>query len=524
MPRNDAFAFSRVAEHLHETGELELIAYGRMLLIGHLLWAQPFLAVFSDREVAGNLAGIVASSVALGAYLALALRFVGLLKAAAAVLVLAVFQGFAVTVPTFMTEPTALALNGLALLAAVSALAATGRTSTGLLVAAAAFTVASFSVREFAVALLVAIVGVTAWQRRDLRRTALLLGGAGLLACGALSLWHSSLSGLEPSDLSVGPTDLKFGLLRTAPGFVSLGLGLLPVTIAPTLRLLARGHDRWLLALGAALGAAGAVLPLIGGPERMLAEDVYTRWGASGQSLAIGRRPELFPGWAWFPLNALAFIGSVCLGIVAVAYLGQRLRGSDRPPPSALLLEASVAFYAGLIALFGVVGPLFNDRYLWPIVPLVVLLVWRVQVPELEPQHRLAPFAKPAGAIAWVCVALVAVTVIQDSAAYDGARWRAGDRLVEAGGAAPGDVDAGLEWIGAHSDAVRDVDGHEGRPVTAEDPYYEGFWPPVARCFVVSSERLDPFRYAVLGTAHYRSRLWTTERTLWLLRRAGCRA
>jgi len=58
VARDDAWSYSRTAQLFHQTGHYQLIRYGRMMLVGHIIWGQPFLWVFHNREVAGNVAGI----------------------------------------------------------------------------------------------------------------------------------------------------------------------------------------------------------------------------------------------------------------------------------------------------------------------------------------------------------------------------------------------------------------------------------------------------------------------------------
>lgn len=525
VPRNDAFAYSRIAEVFEHTGSFEPIAYGRMLLIGHILWGQPYLWLIDDRELAGNVAGIVASGLAVVAFFFLVKRLTDLATAVKALLVFGAFQGIALTVPTYMTEPTALALDAVAVLAAVVALDRRRRSAMVYIVAAYAACVASFAVREFAVAILVAIAAVVTWKRRDLRLFAAAAGVVALVACGLLYVWHSSLPGLEPSELELNPG----GVARTAPGFVTLGLGLLPLTLGPAIRLVLAPRGRRLTLLGAFVGGLAAVIavtrpnfnPALG--RSTLADDIYARPGASGDALAQGARPDLLPDWAWAVLQVLGVLGSISLGIVLLAYVGRRI-ADDRARVSAaiLLLEAVTLAYGAEIAFFGIFGPLFNDRYLWPLVPLAAVLAARLDEPAPSPLAagtRHAPrSARLAPAASLVALAFFAVTYMQDSAAYDAARWRAGNDLVSRG-IPPSHIDAGLEWSGAHSTQPRDIDAHMGRPVTTEDPFYIGFWAPAFRCFVVSNERLDPRRFDLVATETYRSRLWTAERTLWVLRR-----
>ncbi len=181
VPRNDAWSYSRTAELLHDTGTYELLRYGRMTLVGHIGWAQPFLSVFDNREVAGNVAGIVACSIALTCFYLLARGYVAERPALVATALLAVFPGLAATVPTYMTEPTALALTGLSLLLALTALRSERTPAGWLLGGAVAAAVAGFSVREFGIAVLVAVVGAILFRRRDLRAVAAAAGLFGLL-------------------------------------------------------------------------------------------------------------------------------------------------------------------------------------------------------------------------------------------------------------------------------------------------------------------------------------------------------
>src|SRR3989442_7748548 len=46
IPRDDDWAYYRIANTLLATGHIHLIGWNDMTLIGHLLWGAPFLAVF----------------------------------------------------------------------------------------------------------------------------------------------------------------------------------------------------------------------------------------------------------------------------------------------------------------------------------------------------------------------------------------------------------------------------------------------------------------------------------------------
>ena len=532
IARNDAFSYTRIADNLHQTGRLQFISYGRMELIGHLLWLQPFLSLFHDRETAGSVAGVVSAAAATVLLLLVCARVVGIGRAVVPLLVLAVFQGVATTVPTAMTDFTALAFDAGALYCAARGLALPGRRCLRWVLPAFTLAVASFSVREFGIVLVLSVALTLAVARADVRRPVLALAAATVTVCGAIYLWHSHQSGLEPSAFRVSPQTLAL----TAGGFCTLGLGLLPVTLVHAPRLVAACGLRWPLAVGLTAGVGSpvvsALLPgfsLVATGRKALADDVYTRWGASGRALAVGGRPTLFGQWAWVLLNAAACVGSILLGLALAAYITLRLTGRHSPTSEplngrvVLLLETTTGLHLLVVGAFGLVT-LFNDRYLWLAAPLLATLLIdaaeqvRGAAPAIDPGRRTRLFAVCAS---WLVLAVVALAVAQDSAAYDAARWRGGTRLVALGLPAA-QVDAGLEWVGAHSSAVRNINGHAGRPETLDDPYYEGFWAPTARCGVVYGHPPDPSTFTVAGLVRYRSRLWTTVRTLWLARRRTC--
>ncbi len=513
MPRNDAWSYSRTAEILHETGHYELIRYGRMMLVGHIAWVQPFLSIFDDREVAGNVAGIVACAIAVTCFYLLGCRFVTRRRALAAVAVLAVFPGFAATVPTYMTEPTALALTAGSLLLAVGSLRAEGSRARVLLGAAVLTAVAGFSVREFGIAVLIAVIGA-ALCRKELRAPAALVGALGLVACAGVYTWHERLPNLEPTELRLTLT----GGPQVIRALCTLGLGLLPLTFLPALGLLRRVREERHVAAGLGIGVTVVLLALVSsfydvaGSRTLLASNMLTRFGVSSQSLAVGARPVVIPDVVWAAINLAAAVGAVCLALVVAELvagrIGGRLAGGDW-----VLLELFVVAHLAVVLIFGLLGPLFEERYLWPAVVPLALLVLRVQEPA-------AALSRPLRAAPWAlggALAVIAVVLAQDSGSYDGGRWLAAERLVAAG-AAPQDIDAGLEWVGAHASAPRSL--AEGQVDTLH-PYYELFYPR-ARCWVVSNERLAPADYELAATRTYRSHLGLTERTLYVHRRRNC--
>jgi Dolichyl-phosphate-mannose-protein mannosyltransferase len=514
VPRNDAWSYSRIAEVFHDTGHYELLRYGRMTLVGHIGWAQPFLSVFDNREVAGNVAGIVASAIAFSCFYLLARRFVPALPALAAVGLLAIFPGVWSTVPTFMTEPTALALTGLSLLLAVAALRAEGSRAGVLLGASVLVAVVGFAVREFGIAVLLAVVAAALVRREDLRRVAWASGLSGVAACGGIYLWHAQLPYLEPTPLRF---DLSNSVSQPARGICTLALGLLPFTLAAAIPLLRRVRRERHLTIGLGVGAAVALVALtssllaLDDSRSVLASYMYTRSGVSSQSLAVGTRPALVPDLVWAPINLAAAFGAVCLALVVAELVSQRVRGV-LAGGDWVLLEFFAGCHVAVVLTFALLGPLFDERYWWPAVVPIALLVWRVYRPGTLAKLGLAAAWGAAGVLM-----LFAALFAHDSGEYDGARWLAAERLV-AQGAVPQDIDGGLEWVGAHASGPRSLDSG---PVDQLHPYYEYFFPR-RRCWTISNEPLDPATHELVDTATYRSRFWLAKRTIYVERLRSC--
>ena len=364
-----------------------------------------------------------------------------------------------------------------------------------------------FTVREFGVVAPCAVIVALAFARRVSRAFAASVAGAVLLACVAFYVWHGQLSGLEATALHLDPRSLAFPLLA----MFTLGFYVLPATLRPALSLL-RARDR--LTGAGAIATAVLALPLYVKAHKLVSADMLDRFGVSRQSVLSGTRPELFPWAAWIVINVVALLGGVCLVVVVIDLVRRRLR--NREIDAFLPLETFTVAYTIMIALYGAVVGMLDDRYIWPLVlPVAIIVVGRTERP-VAPERR---------GIAWLTVApllvlfLTSTTLNQDAAAYDGARWAAAQALVDAG-ASPSQVDGGLEWEGSHSTANADLSARGKRVVSPSEPYYFGFWPPARRCFVVSNSPPDPGGQ-LLGTRTYRSQLGLRTRSLYVWLRPG---
>ena len=318
IPRNDAFAYSKVAQTLADHGTIELVGYGRMSLIGHIVLAQPLFELINNREVAGNIFGIVMMSIAIVLSYALARRFLRRGLAIVVTLTLILVPGLANSTPTFMTEPTFLCLTVGTLLAGVLSFQSP-RYARHWLVLSAVLGFASFTVREFGVVAPLAVIVALAFARRVSRAFAASVAGAVGIAYVAFYEWHRHLSGLEATALHLDPRSLAYPLLA----LFTLGFYVLPATLRPGLSLL-RARDR--LTGAGAIAAAVLALLLYVTAHKLFSADMLDRVGVSRQAVLSGTRPELFPWAGWIVLNAVALVGGVCLVVVVIDLVRRRLR------------------------------------------------------------------------------------------------------------------------------------------------------------------------------------------------------
>ena len=85
-----------------------------------------------------------------------------------------------------------------------------------------------------------------------------------------------------------------------------------------------------------------------------------------------------------------------------------------------------------------------------------------------------------------------------NSFAFDAARWKAGNRLVQTG-LAPELVDAGWEWVGLYQPGWQ-----VGYQLVPTRTYYERLWPGRRQCGIATSVQGDaPSGSTLVGTVPY---------------------
>jgi hypothetical protein len=159
-----------------------------------------------------------------------------------------------------------------------------------------------------------------------------------------------------------------------------------------------------------------------------------------------------------------------------------------------------------LVARVFTAGPLF-DRYLLPVVAVGAMIVIRAAPWPARWRRALA-----AGALA--VLAFVSLAFLVETDRFAVARWHAGERLVRAG-FAPSEIDAGFEWVGAHTlrPAAPPSSKHFGFA-----RWYIAYFPGSRNCATVSSVSIDDPALKPIGSLNWQPLPGARDQTLHLYR------
>jgi 4-amino-4-deoxy-L-arabinose transferase-like glycosyltransferase len=519
LPRNDDWVYRRIALELAQTGVLALHGVTTMMF-GQIVLTQPFLWLSGPQPWGFAAAGIVFAAAAVVCSYLLARQFLPPLRAAVATSLLLLFPAYLAYATSFMTDVPAIAAQSACL--ALGAIALHRRPIWNRwLLASAAVGCLAFSIREFAIAAPASVlVSAIITEPRRFREWALAIAVVGF--CGFLYLLKSAPG--QDAGILVGTGALYLSTYAVS----SISLVLLPAALIGGMwwrhewarRDVAIGAELGLLIVGIRLVQLfrdGAMPPvLLGNPA--------SPWGAPGIPYLIGGRPLLFDETAWAMLGLLALVATVVVLSVGTGIAGAYLRRSDGSwravikqigSPIGPLLLFSIAVVAGL-TLYGRQFALF-ERYYWPlVVPMATLFMYRPngyspQAATASPRVEL-PVAASVTAF-FTFISVVSLIFMLNSFAFDSARWRGGERLVQLG-IQPDDVDAGYEWVGFHQP---DLPGpYETLPVQT---FYDTLWPGRRECGIVTSQKTGPTGAALVGTVGYSLLLITgPEELLYLYR------
>ncbi|HVE47739.1 MAG TPA: hypothetical protein VNA57_13445 [Acidimicrobiales bacterium] len=499
LPHSDDFTFSATAINYLRTSGFHLGGDEQMVLIGHVLWAQPFLRLFGAGPNALHLAGLVAAGLGLASCFLILRRLGHPRFALLGTSCVALLPGFALLAGTFMTDVTAFAAQMVCLALGLAALDRSGSTHIVLLASSSVFGVAAFSVRQTAIPALAAVAVAAIWQsamlRRAWRAATVDLGviAGGFIAIVAIALWRFGLQGQGQPPVA-GPT--VGNLFAVLAALSTLALFLSPLSWAAARSVIARPGGRGAAVVGAVLTLPWLILPIHG--RDLLLGNLFTRRGANDGVIG-GLKEDIFPSLAWVALQMVAVFGLLLLftwaAQAAWAALPRRRRliaGEGDPATVLLIVFTVLAFAAAVIPALR--GANIFDRYLWAAGAGLTGILVRALPDERVPQRRI-------GAFLLLSILVVATGIsITESISFDKARWRAGQQAV-ASNVPAGLVDAGYEWTGHHAK----------RPLTRERPvvvwtaptWWSRAYAAGLPCVVVMGSPLDDARYALERTHSY---------------------
>jgi 4-amino-4-deoxy-L-arabinose transferase-like glycosyltransferase len=367
---------------------------------------------------------------------------------------------------SFMTDVTFVTFTLAACLCYVRGLKAD---SAGWLIAGSIFAALSFLTRQLGLLFVPAALAYLWWVRRLHLRDALLMTAAPVVAAAAYFAWERQF---PPSLMAAGqeatiryalaqPLEYLLTRLQTmAVVFSMLGLFLAPVVVRPRRPFLAAGVFFVLATLlVSTLATRSTMFPQNG-----------SIIDNSGFNRGAIRAEPIWSEWVW---SGLALVGTAIFALFAArlweefrAWIRARTGWERAGDPYILLALLGVSYF-----LFStVVSPALFERYMLPILPLLVLFAL----------PRIATVNNKGGASAipgWrhlllVPFALFSLMGMADYRAYAGARWEAAEELLREG-IPPSRIDAGFEWIGWHlyDEGAKLVRAGDKFPRTNHPPY-----------------------------------------------------
>ena len=517
ISQGDDWAYRRIAEHFAQTGHVVFNGWPSMPLIGQLVWSWPFLRVMGDHGLAfGTSTAVLAVIGVSGAYY-VARQVLARSWAAGAVLLVVATPLFAWSTSTFMTDVPTFAAEMICLALGVAALSRHGWPRAAFLGGAIAVGLFGISIREFAIAAPIAVLfcASASDSSRRHRYWYLAAGVVVLIVCAFVFRWSTHVPGLLHETFT---PPSRASIASVAHDYYTMAFMVSPaVALAAWRRLSLRMS--WATITAIATIALGFVVARHFGS--VFVGNYLNPEGIAGSSLLAGARPTLLPASLWNLLNVVGLVSGGLLAGIAVTvdrHALRRWRSWEWGTPIGIVWLFGGLFAIGL-ALYGLITASFYDRYLWPLVfALAVLLIYynqptsRRECPPLVSGFIVALFA---------LLVLVATALTVNADAYGAARWHAGQIAVSNGIPAK-EVDAGFEWVGAHTNG--DVNRSLQPLAPAYEPWYARMEPDFRDCAVVSSSPLTYPNLKLVKTLNYELLGFVGSRTLYIYKSSapGC--
>lgn len=461
VPRSDDWSYALSLFRWVDTGHLGFNHWVSMTLLGQLAISVPVVEVFGRSVWVLQVATALFGFTGLLAIVALGRR-VGRLGGRGALLVgttVAVGPLWATLTTTYMTDVPSLVSQMVALLLAARAFGPRLRPS--WFVGALAVGVFSFSIRQYGVVTVLAIIVVGSALARSGRASLGFVVTAGIVALGAcaviLFLWTRVPDPLtvEPSTPSAGTVST---MLVTMAGFARLtALLVLPVLVASGPIRIVRAA--WMASRAVTGAVVVGVLSWLTityarSPRAPFVGNYVDRVGTLANDVAAGSRPDVMPHVLFQGLVVVASIAAIVLALAAVPgvlTVVERWRRGDREiqrPEVAVvgwtLTGMTVAYAIAVL----VDLPIF-DRYGLVLVPLVGLLLIAAPQSSVTAPRGTRRASVVTATAAFLALAAVGMVYATDSASFDATRWSVATRATHLG-YRPLQVYGGFEWLGWH--------------------------------------------------------------------------
>lgn len=503
VSRNDDWVYYRVAFASAQHGVFAPDPYTRTMLLGLDRLAQPVIWLFGPSITA--LQVTVAAVAALGmvaAFRHLCL-FLGAPWALLAVSVAMVSPLFTTSAVSFMSDAPAFALQALGLYAACRAYTR-GRASTGWFGLSLVAALAAFTVREYAVAVVLALAATLVVKARYLSGSEIAARTGGLLVwlvvAGLLYRWRGTLTpGGAQVSVDLTP-QLSFLIDQGARAVGSTALGVAPLVVTGAVAVCVyAARARWGSSAWSSRVARVLVLlmllagVLVGLRKTKTFGNIVTAWGAYPEASSPPVQIVL-GSWAWRGVGVVAALGLVLVLLASARFaaaLVSRARqrgagsgavplavGSGRPTASAALMLARFFVLAQLATVVSISVVLRSgalDRYLLPVLPYAAGLVIHVLLRSRLTQSVVVRAALLVGLLGHV---LLGTVVTDHAAARDGLKWSMSQGLARSGWPAE-KIDGGMEWFGLHQS------GDLVRPVPVDGNLWVGMFPGAKTCVVL---------------------------------------
>ena len=408
IPRGDDWSYLQTLFRFADHGHLDGNHWVSMTLVGQVGASLPIVWLFGHNITAVQIGAAMMGFGGLLATLWLGVPMIGRARAALVVVTLAVGPLWGPLAVSYMTDVPAFAATMLALALAVAALRR-APLSVPLLGAGRVAGVFAFSIRQYAIVPVLAIVVTVLWVAvaagdRQRLRVIVVMSTASVVACGVIYALWNEIPNLKiyaptvPNGHSLAVTVIKGG------GFVRLvGLLLLPVVaLAGPVTIVRRAWRRaqWATALVGGGSLASLAVLSVRVPGQQFVGNYIDADGALSSNVLLGRRPDLFPPSVYVGLVVVATVSGALIAISAVAPTADLIARARRrdlrvSDPVRCCLAVAIWGYGAAYVFAMMTGISVYDRYAFPLLPLIGIALLQPSPVSLTVVDRR--FEAPAG-------------------------------------------------------------------------------------------------------------------------------